>query len=329
MLKIVIMKGDGIGPEVISAAQKILSYIVPDTEFIEHKVGHGAYLETGCPLPDEVFCDIEEIGVALLGAVTSPPKNEYPSVILTLRQKLDLCVNIRPVIFNNIDIIIFRENKEGLYAGKEYITDNGVVGERIFTKRNLERFFTICFKYIISQRRKRVICGHKSNVLRKTDGFFLDYFYKIAEKYPGPEYRDSLIDSLCYKLVRFPEMFDSIVTSNMFGDIISDIVGGIVGGLGLLPSGNINEKYGIFEPVHGSAPDIAGKNIANPTGAILSAAMLLDYIGYHRESEAIKKAVRIILSDKRNYTADMGGTVATDSFTEKILETIKYLTNSG
>ena len=264
----------------------------------------------------------------LKSPITTPIGHGFRSLNVTLRKKYDLYANIRPAKSNaavptpfpNVDIVTFRENTEGLYVGVEYkINDDTVHAIKIITRKASERIIRAAFEYAVAHNRKKVTCVHKANILKMTDGMFLDIFKTIAKKYPQIESDDKIVDNTCMQLVMHPETMDVIVTPNLYGDILSDLTSGLIGGLGLMPSMNIGDKYAMFEAVHGSAPDIAGKHIANPTALLWSACMLLEYIGETAIAANIRQAVDRVLAEKQYLTPDLGGSASTEAYRDAVI----------
>ena len=326
MYNIAIIGGDGIGNEVMESAEYLLDKLDLNFNFKYGEAGFDCFNKNGTTLPEETIKIAKSSDATLFGASTSTPGQ--PSPIINLRKELNVYANLRPIrsykginsIAENIDFIIVRENTEGLYSQKEYGDENKVIAERVITRKASEKICEIAFK--LAKRRKKlnkVTCVHKSNVLKKTDGVFKESFYKVAENYPKINTEDFYVDATAMYLITNPLNFDVIVSTNLFGDILSDESAGLVGGLGLAPSGNIGEKNGLFEPVHGSAPDIAGKGIANPCSMILSTAMMLDYIGEKEIAQKINKAVENVVCKGKILTPDLGGTAKTKEMTEAIV----------
>ena len=326
MYNIAIIGGDGIGNEVMESAEYLLDKLDLNFNFKYGEAGFDCFNKNGTTLPEETIKIAKSSDATLFGASTSTPGQ--PSPIINLRKELNVYANLRPIrsykginsIAENIDFIIVRENTEGLYSQKEYGDENKVIAERVITRKASEKICEIAFK--LAKRRKKlnkVTCVHKSNVLKKTDGVFKESFYKVAENYPKINTEDFYVDATAMYLITNPLNFDVIVSTNLFGDILSDESAGLVGGLGLAPSGNIGEKNGLFEPVHGSAPDIAGKGIANPCSMILSTAMMLDYIGEKEIAQKINKAVENVVCRGKILTPDLGGTAKTKEMTEAIV----------
>jgi methanogen homoisocitrate dehydrogenase len=327
MYDIAIIPGDGIGREVMDASEYLLDKLDLNFNFRYGEAGFDCFNKNETTLPEETIKIAKSSDATLFGASTSTPGQ--PSPIINLRKQLDVYANLRPIksytgvksTENNIDFIIVRENTEGLYSQKEYEEDGMIIAERIITKKASEKISEVAFK--LAKRRKKqnkVTCVHKSNVLKKTDGVFKESFYKVAKNYPNIMTEDFYVDAMAMYLITNPLNFDVIVSSNLFGDILSDESAGLVGGLGLAPSGNIGDKYGLFEPVHGSAPDIAGKGIANPCSMILSTAMMLDYLGEKEIATQINIAVDNVVAEGKVLTPDLGGTAKTMEMTEAIVK---------
>ena len=337
MIKITVIPGDGIGPEVIDAGIEILDYLNLNIDFIEAEAGYDCFKKNGTPIPEETVKNAKKSSATLFGAITSTPGEKSP--IIELRKKLNLFANLRPVksfkgvesLHTNLDFLIVRENTEGLYSQIESIEDNGnkAIANRIITKKASMKISDFAFKKAIDDNRKKVTCVHKANVLKKTDGIFKESFYEIANnysnKYPKIIANDYYIDAMAMYLITKPEEFDVIVTTNLFGDILSDEGAGLVGGLGLLSSTNIGDKNGLFEPVHGSAPDIAGKHIANPIAMILSIAMMLDFLNEKYYSRQIELAIKNVLKGGKILTPDLGGRAKTADLTKAIKNELKEL----
>ncbi len=324
MYNIAIIGGDGIGQEVMFACEYLLDKIDIEFSFQYGEAGFDCYNKNGTTLPEETIKIANKSDAVLFGASTSTPGE--PSPIINLRKALNVYANIRPIksykgancLRNDIDFVIVRENTEGLYSQVEYYDENKVIAERHITHSASERISKTAFNLCIKREESKVTCVHKSNVLKKTDGVFKESFYKVAEQYPQIKTEDYYVDAMAMYLITQPQNFDVIVSSNLFGDILSDESAGLIGGLGLAPSGNIGDHNGLFEPVHGSAPDIAGKHIANPCSMILSAAMMLDYLGEWEISNNIKKAVEKVIADCKIKTPDLGGDSCTMDVTKAI-----------
>ncbi|MCL2688070.1 MAG: isocitrate/isopropylmalate family dehydrogenase [Methanobrevibacter sp.] len=330
MYKIAVIPGDGIGKEVMEAALTVLDALNLDFEYEFGEAGDECKEKNGIPLPQETIDIVKKSDACLFGAAGETAAD----VIVRLRQEMDLFANLRPVksypgsngLFDDLDFMIVRENTEGMYIGKEeYIKDEsgniiGATAERLITRYASKRICEYAFKYAKDNGRKKVTGVHKANVLKKTDGLFKEVFYEIAKKYENEkiEAEDFYVDATAMYLLTRPQSFEVIVTTNLFGDILSDEGAGLVGGLGLIPSANIGEKSALFEPVHGSAPDIAGKGLANPTAMILSAIMMLEYLGEKEMAIKLDKAILKVLSDGETVTADLGGNATTTEMAEAI-----------
>lgn len=320
-MKIAVLPGDGIGKEVTPVAYEVLKQTIPDAEFIHVDVGYERFLREGTALTDSDLDLIKSCNCVLFGAITTPPKRCYRSVILTLRSELELYANIRPfrscaISPYNVDFTIYRENSEDLYMGLEDVSEDEVRSTRVITKAASERIArTACKKPGL----KKLSIVHKANVL-KSCLLFKESCTKVAEELKVP-YEDVLVDTMAYQLIRCPQKYDTIVTTNLFGDILSDEAAALIGGLGLSPSANIGDRYALFEPVHGSAPDIAGKGIANPIAAVLSAKMLLEWAGKNYEANCVQNAVDRTI-ENNILTPDLGGANTTDQVKVSI---VKYL----
>ena len=329
-MKLAVIEGDGIGREVIPAAVKVLDAFGLEFEKVPLELGYTRWERTGTSISNDDLEIIKECDAVLFGAITTVPDPNYKSVLLTIRKELDLYANIRPVRplpgitgitgKNNFDFIIVRENTEGLYSGIEEIGPDFSWTKRVVTRKCSERIAEYACK-LAKKRKNKLTIVHKSNVL-KSDKLFLDVCRQIAST-NGVEYEDMLVDSMAYNLMMHPERYDIVVTTNLFGDILSDMCAALVGSLGLVPSANIGNKYAFFEPVHGSAPDIAGKGIANPLAAILCVKMLLEWMGETR-SQIIDEAIAHVIQ-KRIITPDLGGKASTMEVGNAVAE---YVRNS-
>ncbi len=317
-MKLAVIPGDGIGKEVIPAALSILDRFNLDIEKIFLEIGYGKWERTGLAITDDDINTIKECDCVLFGAITTPNDPDYKSVLVRLRRELDLFANIRPFAplpnvtlpcYNkkHFDFIIVRENTEGMYSGIEEIHADSAYTTRVITRKGSERIAERACK-IAATRDNRLTIVHKANVM-KSCSFFRDICIDVAKR-NSISYTEMLVDAMAYDLVLRPEKYDVIVTTNLFGDILSDLSAALVGGLGLCPSANIGEKYALFEPVHGSAPDIAGKGIANPIAAILSVKMMLEWAGLNKEANSLRNAVEEVLRE-RITTPDLGGTSST------------------
>lgn len=328
MKTITVFKGDGIGPEITDVVIDILKAAKAPLEYEFFNVGAAEYERNGALIPDAAFASFEKTHLLLKSPITTPIGKGFRSLNVTLRKKYDLYANIRPAKSNtavptpfpNVDIVTFRENTEGLYVGVEYkINDDTIHAIKIITRKASERIIRAAFEYAVANNRKKVTCVHKANILKMTDGLFLDIFNDIAKEYSQIESDDKIVDNTCMQLVMYPDNMDVIVTPNLYGDILSDLTSGLIGGLGLMPSMNVGDDYAMFEAVHGSAPDIAGKHIANPTALLWSACMLLEYIGETAVAASIRKAVDEVLAEKKHLTPDLGGTATTEEYRDAVI----------
>jgi homoisocitrate dehydrogenase len=327
VIKICLINGDGIGQEVIPAAAEVLASLGLGIEFVEAPAGFEHFRHSGDAIPDATLTEVEACGVALFGATSSPSTKAdgYRSPILALRKAFDLYANLRPVQslpgkFSrpNLDLLIVRENTEGLYAGRERLEGDTAIAERVITRRGSTRIVRMAFEEARKRISHAVTVVHKANVLKVTDGLFRECALAVAKGYPEIAVKEMLVDAMAMRLVRDPENFDVIVTTNLFGDILSDEASALIGGLGVAPSANIGEKVAVFEPVHGSAPDIAGQGIANPIGAILSAALLLDHVGQGAQADRVRRAVNAAI-EQGVFPTDLGGKATTHEVTHAVL----------
>jgi methanogen homoisocitrate dehydrogenase len=314
MVAIAVVEGDGIGHEVIPVARSILTEIRPDFDLFDVEVGYGRWERTGNACSSETMTELRSADAILFGAVTTPPDPDYSSVLLKIRHELDLYANIRPIRDDGFDIVIVRENTEGLYSGIEWIEPDRACTVRVVSRRGSERIARCACT--LAKARRHLTVGNKANVLKSDHLFVETCLHEAAQT--GVPCRAHYIDALCLDLLMHPERYDVIVTTNMFGDILSDVAAYLVGGLGMLPSANIGERYALFEPVHGSAPDIAGQNVANPIAAIRSVAMLLRHFDDPESATAVEEAVRRTVA-KGTRTRDLGGNAGTREFGMAVL----------
>jgi methanogen homoisocitrate dehydrogenase len=310
---IAVVCGDGIGQEVLPIASEMLQRLHPEYEFFPVEVGYGRWKRTGEAMGTDELALLKSADAILFGAVTTPPSPDYRSVVVRIRKELDLFANVRPVIGDGFDITVVRENLEGLYSGIEEIGVDKATTLRLLTRRECERIAR--FACSLSGGRTLTI-GHKANVL-KSDVFFREICLHEASV-AGVKYNERFIDALCLDVLLHPKSYDVIVTTNMFGDILSDVAAYLVGGLGMLPSANIGECHALFEPVHGSAPDIAGQGVANPVAALRSAALLLRHAGDIPGSDAVEHAIQRVFS-RGTMTRDLGGSAGTKEFGDAVL----------
>lgn len=324
---VTLIPGDGIGKEVTEAAVKVVNVSGAEIEWEVVLAGEEALKNTGSTLPEETIESIRKNRAALKGPVTTPIGGGFRSVNVGLRQALGLYANIRPVKtingiksrYEDVDLVIVRENTEDLYAGVEHMVgENAAESIKIITREASERIANCAFELAVREGRRKVTAVHKANIMKCTDGLFLNCARKIAANYPDIEYEEVIVDAMCMKLVISPEKYDVLVMPNLYGDILSDLGAGLVGGLGITAGGNIGSIAALFEPVHGSAPDIAGKGIANPTAQLMASAMLLDYLGENIAAEKIRNAVEQAILYGAG-TPDIGGRDTTDIFVNRIL----------
>lgn len=335
MNNIVLIPGDGIGKEITTSVTSILDAAGANINWTECKAGEGAFNELGTPLPDETLEAMDKYRIALKGPLTTPVGAGFRSINVALRQKFDLYSNIRPAKslpniespFRSVDLILFRENTQGLYYGKEHWVDEEkkhAESIAVVTRDASERIITAAFEYAKKYGRKKVTLVHKANILKLTTGLFLEIGNEIAQKYPEIDYEDLIVDNMAMQMVLNPQRFDVIVTTNLFGDILSDLASGLVGGLGVTGAANIGDDAAMFEAVHGSAPDIAGQNKANPTALLFSAMMMLEYLDQRRMAEKIRSALYTVLQDhKDKCTPDIGGKGTTATFTDAICKLLR------
>jgi isocitrate dehydrogenase (NAD+) len=331
---IVLIPGDGIGPEVTAATKRVVEAAGLSVDWVELPAGATA-LSQGFDnvLPERTLAAIKAHRVALKGPVTTPVGKGFKSVNVQLRQKLNLYAAVRPVRsmpgiktrFEDVDMVIVRENTEGLYSGIENEVVPGVVTSlKVASEAACTRIARYAFRYATRRHRKRITVFHKANIMKLSDGLFLDCARRIhEEEYPNIEYDEIIIDAGCMKLVQNPHKMDVLLMENLYGDLISDLCAGLVGGLGCVPGSNIGDDAAVFEAVHGSAPDIAGKNVANPLALIMSSVMMLNHIHEEAIGDKIKNAYNAVLSEGKSLTRDLGGTATTDQFTEAMIAMIK------
>jgi len=324
MYNIAVIPGDGIGEEVVKATTTVLDKLDVEFNYTHAIAGDKCKEETGVPLPDETIEIAKKSDAVLFGAAGETAAD----VIVRLRHELNTFVNLRPVKslqpekYGNIDFMIVRENTEDLYIGDEEETPEGAIARKKITKAASDKISEYAFQYAKDTGRKKVTAVHKANVLKISDGLFKKCFYEVAEKYPEIESNDFYVDATAMYLITNPLDFEVIVTSNLYGDILSDEGAGLVGGLGMIPSANIGDENGLFEPVHGSAPDIAGQGIANPVATILSACMMLDYLGESDSARKIEKIIVDVIQEGKVVTPDLGGTASTQEMAEYIASKI-------
>ncbi len=330
MHRITLINGDGIGPEISESVMKIIKASGLSIDWDIQTAGADVIETEGTPLPQRVLESIKNNKVALKAPVTTPIGKGFRSVNVQLRKDLDLYANLRPcknlpgieTRFNNVDLVVVRENTEDLYAGiEEQIDSDTAHSIKIITRNASERICKFAFEYAVKNNRHEVCCVTKANIMKLSDGLFLESFRKISEDYPKITPREILVDNLCMQLVQDPSRFDVLVLPNLYGDIVSDLTAGLIGGLGVAQGANIGFNCAVFEPVHGSAPDIKGQNKANPTALLMSAIEMLKYIGENSYAEKIEKALFKTLADG-NKTADIGGKLSTTEFTDVVISNL-------
>lgn len=328
---VTLIPGDGIGPEVAYSAKAVIDALNLGIEWEVINAGKNVFDVRGILVPDELYTSIEKNKVVLKGPITTPIGKGFKSINVMLRQKYDLFTNIRPVKsltvsnrgYNEIDLVIFRENSEGLYKGIENeVSDDEVHALKIVTRAASERIIRSAFDYARKQNRSKLTLVHKANILKKSDGLFLRIGESLANEYPEILFDSVIVDNMCMQLVMNPNQFDVIVTMNLYGDILSDLCAGLIGGLGLVPGANIGTEIAIFEAVHGSAPDLAGGGLANPTAMILSAAMMLEHMGFVDEANRIKIAIASVFLKGEGLTPDLGGVGTTETFTKIVIQNL-------
>ena len=326
---VTLIPGDGIGPEVTAAARRVIDAAGADIEWHVHEAGGDVIEKYGAVLPPSTIYSIERNRIALKGPIATPIGKGFKSANVQLRQALDLYANVRPVHslpgvntrFENVDLVVVRENTEGLYSGVEHVVVPGVVESlKIITEKASLRIARYAFELARRQGRKRVTAVHKANIMKLSDGLFLDCSRRVARDYPDIVYDEVIVDAMTMHLVQRPETFDVLVMENLYGDIISDLASGLVGGLGLTGSGNIGEHAAVFEAVHGTAPDIAGKGVANPTAIIFSGVMMLRHMARYDVADRIERAVLDVFAEHQHITRDLRGTASTQEYVDAIIE---------
>jgi len=331
MHPITLIPGDGIGPEVAASVVRIIEAAGVEIQWETHYAGAQALEKFGETLPKELLDSITRNKVALKGPITTPVGKGFTSVNVGLRKTLDLYANLRPVRalpnvpcrYPELDLIVVRENTESLYAGLEHVVVPGVVESlKIITEKASTRIARFAFEHAKKESRKKVTAVHKANIMKLSDGLFLECFRKVSADYPEIIADDKIVDNACMQLVMRPEQFDVMLLENLYGDIVSDLCAGLVGGLGLVPGANIGEKGAVFEAVHGSAPDIAGQGMANPTALLQSGILMLRYIGEREAADRVEKAMLTVFEEGKVRTRDIGGTAKTAEFADAIIQKI-------
>ena len=329
--KITLIPGDGIGPEVTAATLKVIEAAGLEVEWETINAGADAFEKHGKYLPDELMDSIQRTRVAIKGPITTPIGKGFSSINVALRKALTLYANFRPIKnlpgvktrFDNVDIIVVRENTEDLYSGLEHVVVPGVVESlKIITAEASTRIARFAFEYARKHGRKKIAEIHKANIMKLSDGLFLECVRNIAQLYPEIVYEEMIVDNTCMQMVLDPQQFDVMLLENLYGDIVSDLGAGLVGGLGLVPGANLGDSCAIFEPVHGSAPKIAGKNMANPTAMLLSAVLMFQHLGETEKAALIASAVEKVYASGKLRTADLGGNSSTSQFTDAVVQHI-------
>jgi isocitrate dehydrogenase (NAD+) len=336
-LDVTLIPGDGIGPDITAATVRLLEAAGAKIKWDTQLAGMAAVKAVGNPIPDETLAAIKKSKLALKGPLETPVGEGFRSINVALRKEFDLYANVRPAKsvvpggrFENVDLVIVRENTEGLYSGIEHYVKIGddpravAQSSAVITRVGAERAIRYAFEYALKNGRKRVTIVHKANILKFSQGLFLDVGRTVAKEYEGRIFSDDkIVDACAMELVKRPERFDVLVTTNLFGDILSDLTSGIVGGLGLTPGANIGKSAAIFEAVHGTAPDIAGKGVANPTAVMLAACQLLVHVGEDARAAMVQEAIEGTLRERKTVTRDIGGTASTDEYTDAVIARLK------
>lgn len=329
MHKITWIPGDGVGPEISDASRAIIDASGVDIEWEIVDAGVDVMEKYGTPLPEHVLESIRRNKIAVKGPITTPIGTGFRSVNVALRKALDLYANLRPAKslpgvktrYEDIDLVIVRENTEDLYAGIEHmVTDDAAESIKIITKKASRRIVEFAFEYALKEGRRKVTAIHKANIMKCTDGLFLATAREVAEKYPQIEFEDRIVDNICMQLVIKPELYDVLVLPNLYGDIVSDLCAGLVGGLGVAPGANIGDGIAVFEPVHGSAPKYKGQNKVNPLALLQSGILMLRYINEREAADRIYKAMTAVLEEGARVTYDLGGSAGTSEMAEAIID---------
>ncbi len=327
---ITLIPGDGIGAEVTEAARRVIEASGVNINWDIRIAGEASASKTGNPLSNDVIESIRKNRVALKGPLATPVGGGYKSATVTLRKSLDLYANVRPCKtfpgiksrYEDVDVVIVRENTEDLYTGIEKIVGENAEAIKVITRKGSERIARYAFEYAAREKRKKVTAVHKANIMKITDGLFLKTAREVAAGFPEIQFEDKIVDALCMELVMKPEKFDVLVLPNLYGDIVSDLCSGLVGGLGVTPGFNIGHNIALFEPVHGTAPDIAGKDMANPMATILSGVLMLRFIGEAEAAGKIEKALLSVIKEGKAITPDLGGTGGTKNFTDAVINSL-------
>jgi isocitrate dehydrogenase (NAD+) len=328
--RVTLIPGDGIGPELAEATRRVLDATGIEFDWEVVDAGEAVIAQYGTPLPDHVLESIRRNRVAIKGPITTPVGEGFRSVNVTLRQALGLYANLRPARsmkgletrYEDVDLVIVRENTEDLYAGIEHMVGpDAAESIKIITRAASERIARFAFDYAVANGRRKVTAVHKANIMKLSDGLFLESCRTVAAEFEGRvEFEDRIVDNMCMQLVQKPELYDVLVLPNLYGDIVSDLAAGLVGGLGVAPGANIGTEAAVFEPVHGSAPKYAGQDKANPTALILSGALMLRHLGHPDTADRVERALRDVIAEGRTVTYDLGGTAGTQAFADAIIE---------
>lgn len=330
--EIALIPGDGIGPEVAQAAAEIVTAAGVDVQWVELEAGAEVAIKYGTPLPDHAVNEIRRLGVALKGPIGTPIGKGFSSANVALRKALDLYAAVRPsrslrgikTRYENVDLVVLRENTEDLYSGIEHLVQPGIAESiKIVTEKACLRISRYAFELARREGRPKVTAVHKANIMKISDGLFLECSRRVAKNFSEIEYEELIVDNVCMQLVSDPTRYSVLLMGNLYGDIVSDLCAGMVGGLGVVPGANIGDTAAVFEAVHGSAPDIAGKGVANPTAIIFSACQMLDYLHEDEAAKSIRHAVDEVLVEKKSVTRDLGGSAGTREYTDAIIEKLK------
>jgi len=337
--RVTLIPGDGIGPELAEATRRVLDATGIDFEWEVVEAGEAVIAEYGTPLPDHVLESIKRNRIAIKGPITTPVGKGFRSVNVTLRQALGLYANLRPARsikgldtrYEDVDLVIVRENTEDLYAGIEHMVGpDAAESIKIITRAASERIARFAFDYAVANGRRKVTAVHKANIMKLSDGLFLEACTTVAADYAGKvEFEDRIVDNMCMQLVQKPDLYDVLVLPNLYGDIVSDLAAGLVGGLGVAPGANIGTEAAVFEPVHGSAPKYAGQNKANPTALMLSGGLMLRHLGHVAEAERMEQAVRDVIAEGTATTYDLGGTAGTSQFADAVISRLERAPTSA
>jgi isocitrate dehydrogenase (NAD+) len=332
--RVTCIRGDGIGPEIMAATKAAVAATRASIEWVDVDAGAEVMAEQGTPLPQSVIDAIRDTGVAIKGPITTPIGSGFRSVNVALRKELDLYANLRPAVtipgvrsrYEGVDLVVVRENTEDLYAGVEHMVGpDAAESIKIITRAATERIAKFAFDYARREGRRKVTAVHKANIMKLSDGLFLEVSRKIAESYPDVDFEDRIVDNMCMQLVQKPESYDVLLCPNLYGDILSDLCAGLVGGLGVAPGANIGANVAVFEPVHGSAPKYAGLDKADPTALILSAVLMLRHLGETRAAQALFLGVRAVIGAGTHVTPDLGGDSGTREMGEAVAAEVDRL----